>query len=96
MEHAVHLGACHFIQVVSPTSARVLVKKIKKALCDAKIDDIGIDLNTLEADPADEDDDDNDDNASEAEDFSVGDTIGKSLMLVKQVSTIWYKQIIMC
>ena len=85
MEHAVHLGACHFIQVVSPTSACVLVKKIKKALCDAKIDDTGIDLNTLEADPADEDDDDD---ASEAEDFSVGDTIGKSLVLVKQVSTI--------
>ena len=86
MEHAVHLGACHFIQVVSPTSARVLVKKIKKALRDAKIDDTGIDLDTLEADPVDEDDDDDD--ASEAEDFSVGDTIGKSLALVKQVSTI--------
>ena len=91
MEHAVHLGACHFIQVVSPTSAHVLVKKIKKALHDAKIDDTGIDLDTLEADPADEDDNDddvNDDDASEAEDFSVGDTIGKSLVLVKQVSTI--------
>ena len=91
MEHAVHLGACHFIQVVSPTSARVLVKKIKKALCDAKIDDTGIDLDTLEADPTDEDDDDvnvDDNNASEAEDFSVGDTIGKSLALVKQVNMI--------
>ena len=86
MEHAVHLGACHFIQVVSPMSAHVLVKKIKKALRDAEIDDTGIDLDILEADPADENDDDDD--ALEAEDFSVGDTIGKSLMLVKQVSMI--------
>ena len=86
MEHAIHLGACHFIQVVSPTSAHVLVKKIKKALHDAKIDDTGIDLDTLEADPADDDDDDDD--ALEAEDFSVRDTIDKSLVLVKQVSMI--------
>jgi hypothetical protein len=25
MEHAIHLSACHFIRVISPTSARVLV-----------------------------------------------------------------------
>jgi len=27
MEHAVHLGAGHFIKVVSPTSVQTLVKK---------------------------------------------------------------------
>ena len=65
------------------------MKKIKKALRDAKIDDPGIDLDTLKADPADEDDDDDDDDDTlEAEDFSVEDTIGKSLVLVKQVSMI--------
>ena len=88
MEHTIHLSTCHFIQVVLLTSAHILVKKIKKALHDAKIDDTRIDLNTLEADPTDEDDDNDDNDTSKAEDFSVGDTISKSLMLVKQVSMI--------
>jgi hypothetical protein len=98
MEHALHLGAGHFIQVVSPTSGRRLVKKIKKALRDAEVDDDNIDFDALEAnlgcdnnddndDDEDDDDDDDDDAASEAADFSVGDTIGKSLALVKQAST---------
>ena len=39
MEHAIHLSAGHFIQVVSPTSAHILVKKIKKAFHDAQLDD---------------------------------------------------------
>jgi hypothetical protein len=93
MEHALHLGAGHFIQVVSPRSRRILVKKIKKAFHDAELDDDNIDFNALEADLGgdnnDADDDDDDDNAaSEAAEFSVGDTIGKSLALVKQVSTV--------
>jgi hypothetical protein len=97
MEHALHLGAGHFIQVVSPTSGRRLVKKIKKALRDAEVDDDNIDFDALGAnlrcdDNDDDDDDDGDDDdddsaASEAADFSVGDTIGKSLALVKQAST---------
>jgi hypothetical protein len=93
MEHALHLGAGHFIQVVSPRSGRILVKKIKKAFHDAELDDDNIDFDALEADLGgdnnDADDDDDDDNAaSEAAEFSVGDTIGKSLALVKQVSTV--------
>ena len=93
MEHTLHLGAGHFIQVVSPRSGRILVKKIKKAFHDAKLDDDNIDFDALEADLGgdnnDTDDDDDDDNAaSEAAEFSVGDTIGKSLALVKQVSTV--------
>jgi hypothetical protein len=103
MEHAIHLGAGHFIQVVSPTSARILVKKIKKAFHDAQLDDDNIDFDALEADLGGDDDDndnaddanneadDNDEDADdEAADFTVGDTIGKSLALVKQVSTVQY------
>ena len=91
MEHAIHLSAGHFIQVVSPTSAHILVKKIKKAFHDAQLDDDNIDFNALEADLGDDDDDDNADDADdEAADFTVGDTIGKSLALVKQVSTVQY------
>src|ERR1700735_5407401 len=96
MEHAVHLGAGHFIQVVSLTSACILVKKIKKAFHDAQLDDDNIDFDALEADLGGDDDDndeadDNDEDADdEAADFTVGDTIGKSLALVKQVSTVQY------
>jgi hypothetical protein len=102
MEHAVHLGAGHFIQVVSPTSARILVKKIKKAFRNAQLDDDNIDFDALEADLGGDDDNDNADDANneaddndedaddEAADFTVGDTIGKSLALVKQVSTVQY------
>jgi hypothetical protein len=94
MEHAIHVGAGHFIQVVSPTSARVLVMKIKKAFRDAQLDDDNIDFDALEADlGGDIDDNDNadandnnEDADDEAADFTIGDTIGKSLALVKQVS----------
>ena len=93
MEHALHLGTGHFIQVVSPRSGRILIKKIKKAFHDVKLDDNNIDFDALEADLGGDnnnaDDDDNDDNAaSEAAEFSVGDTISKSLALVKQVSMV--------
>ena len=102
IEHAVHLGASHFIQVVSPTSACILVKKIKKAFHDAQLDNDNIDFDALEADLGGDDDhnnaddannkaDDNDEDADdEAADFTVGDIIGKSLVLVKQVSTVQY------
>ena len=93
MEHAIHVGAGHFIQVVSPTSARVLVTKIKKAFRDAQLDDDNIDFDALEADLGGDNDDndnadanDNEDADDEAADFTIGDTIGKSLALVKQVS----------
>ena len=100
MEHAVHLGTGHFIKVVSPTSACTLVKKIRKAFHDAQLDDDNIDFDALEADlggndddEQDEDDTNNADNEADDEaaaDFAVGDTIGKSLALVKQVSTFQY------
>ena len=90
MEHVVHLGAGHFIRVVSPTLARTLVKKFKKALRNGELDDdlaLNADLGGNDNDD-DDDDGNNDDAASEAAAFTVGDTIGKSLALVKQVSSI--------
>ena len=94
MEHAVHLGAGHFIRVVSPTSMRALTKKIKKALRNAKLDDddITLDADLGDDDDDDDDEDDDDDTASGPGDFTVSDTIGKSLALVKQVSTVSYRQ----
>jgi len=76
-------------QVVSSMSRHRLIKKIKKALHNAKLDDNNIDFGALEANlRCDDNNKDNDDNAaSEAADYSVGDTIGKSLALIKQAST---------
>jgi hypothetical protein len=92
MEHAVHLGAGHFIRVVSPTSTRTLIKKVKKAFRNAGLDDDDINLDTLGGDDDNDDEnDDNDDNDNEGSSdgtFSIGDTIGKSLALVKQVRTV--------
>jgi hypothetical protein len=89
MEHAIHLGTGHFIQMVSPTSAHALVKKFKKALRKANIDIENIDFDAMEDLGGDNDDDDDDDDDEDAaSEISVGDTIGKALALVKQVSTI--------
>jgi hypothetical protein len=101
MEHALHLGACHFIKVVSPTSGRKshnVVKKLKKALRDADFEDQNIDFDALGADLGADHGDSDDSAASESEaaEFSVGDTIGKSLALVKQVSTVQHMQMLNC
>lgn len=87
MEHAVHLGAGHFIRIVSPTSARTLARKIKKTLENGQLDDT---TNPLEQDAGDADDEanneaNNEDADEDAVDFTVGDTIGKSLALIKQI-----------
>ena len=93
MEHAIHVSVGHFIQVVSLTSAHVLVTKIKKAFHDAQLDDDNINFEALEADLKGNIDDNNNADANNNEDaddeaayFTIGDTIGKSLALVKQVS----------
>ncbi len=103
MEHAIHLGAGHFIQVVSPTSAHTVIKKIKKVLRNAELDDDSVDFDALEADLGSNDGDDNtntnnnDDCATlEEANFTVGDTIGKSLALVRQVSTVQSMQTVTC
>jgi len=87
MEHTLYLGAGHFIQVVSPTSGRILVKKIKRAFHDAELDDNNINSDVLGSDLVG-DDSDNDDDDLETGEFSIEDTIGKSLALIKQVSTV--------
>lgn len=80
MEHALHLAAKHFVQGVNPTSAKLLLSKVKAAMVNS--DDIDID--TLEDElsangGAPEEDSD------EEEEFDVADTIGKALAFVTQV-----------
>ena len=101
MEHAIHLGAGHFIKTVSPTSTPALMKKIKRAFHNAQMHGETVDLDALDtglsgfdeaADIGSDQDDDGDD--EESPDFGVGDTIGKALALVKQVGQLHSNSII--
>jgi len=47
MEHALHLAAKHFVEDVSPTSARKLLNKVKEAMANATDPDEAVDLDAL-------------------------------------------------
>lgn len=85
MEHAVNLGASHFISTVSPTPATGIIKKVHAAL--KKADGGPIDLDDLDAELGRGDDDDSGDDDDDDQ-FGVGDASGKALALVSQVSSI--------
>jgi hypothetical protein len=96
MEHSVDLAAHHFIQEVSPSTARKLITKVKAAFQDANPDSENPDLDDLNARLADFDGEDLDNSAdngcsdgSEANNYGVvldvADSVGKALALVKQV-----------
>jgi hypothetical protein len=105
MEHSVDLSAKTFAQAVSPSSAQKIIKKVKQALRRETDDNSGtLDLDDLDARLVDisfDDDDDNidfearfegddgeEDEALEAE-FDAADSVGKALLLVKQVRQSW-------
>ena len=88
MEHALHLAAKHFVEDISPTSARKLLNKVKEAMANATDPDEAVDLDALNTElssieaellsgEASEDDEDGE--------FDVADTIGKALALITQV-----------
>lgn len=85
MEHCVHLSAGAVIKEISPTSNGPLMKKIEQAVQQAEFNGNSVDFKALEVEISSVlGSDDNGD--SENNDFTVGDTIGKALALVKQVS----------
>ena len=73
-------------------STHALAKKIKKVFHNGELSDDAILVADLGNDDNNDDHDIDNDNGngdntvSEAENFTVGDTIGKSLALIKQVS----------
>jgi hypothetical protein len=94
MEHSVDLSAHHFIQEVSPSTARKLITKIKAAFQDADLDSENPDLDDLNTCLADFDGENNSADSgggdeSEADNqgavFDLADSVGKALALVKQV-----------
>ena len=86
MEHSVDLSVKTFVQAVSPSSSQKVLK-MKKALQVASEDDSGtFNLDDLDACLADFNfDDDNDDNDEKNGEVDAADSIGKALLLVKQV-----------
>lgn len=100
MEHSVDLSAKTFVQAISPSSPRRILKKIKKILKKTDVD--GSD--TLDIDDLDgrlagfNFDDESDDEGNEAEDSegddavkddaAAADSIGKALALIKQVRIV--------
>lgn len=88
MEHAVHLAASHFVSEVAPTSPSKLIKKVKQVLRDVNMDGEAPDLDALNAQldafeiDGDADPDDSEDEDTEAD---LSDSLGKALVLVKQV-----------
>jgi hypothetical protein len=89
MEHSVNLSAKTFIQAISPSSSRKILK-MKKALQVAGNDDSGtFDLDDLDArladfDFGDEGDEETEEDGEEVE-VDAANSIGKALLLVKQV-----------
>jgi hypothetical protein len=83
MEHSIHVSAGHFIRGVGPTSSRKILKKMKGVSkhCDQGSDDD--DYSDIGSDGAGDSADDNDGGDLG---FDAGDTVGKALALVTQVS----------
>jgi hypothetical protein len=88
MEHSIDLSAKHFVNAVAPSSTRKLLKKMKNAFDGVELDD-DLDLDALDARLAECDlDDVEDDEEASGESFDMGNSIGKALALVKQVSVL--------
>ena len=93
MEHCIHLGAGAFINAVTPTAARNVMKKVKNTLKCVQLGDESLDLKevtaALEAAEATSKDDSDIGDGKDDEDFNVGDASGKILTFVKQVCALW-------
>lgn len=99
MEHSVDLAAKTFVQAISPSSGRKILKKIKRALKKSNQDGSDpLDLDELDsrlagfdfdASDDEEGENDNSNDVDDAEAFEdevdAADSVGKALLLVKQV-----------
>jgi Ca2+-binding EF-hand superfamily protein len=94
MEHSVDLSAKTLVQAVSPSSSRKILKKMKRALQTVGDDNSGtFDLDNLDTHLADINFDDDSDEGNESgneeedelEELHAADSVGKALLLVKQV-----------
>jgi hypothetical protein len=91
MEHAIHLGAKHFISHIDPTSTSLkILKKAKTVLkkVQASVLEDYMDLDRIDSELAAAFED-NKDILEEGEDFNVADALGKALALVKQVEFLF-------
>jgi hypothetical protein len=91
MEHSVDLSAKTFVQAISPSSSPKILK-MKKALqvVDSAANDTGVfDLDDLDACLADfnfgDEGDEETEDGGEEDEVDTADSVGKALLLVKQV-----------
>jgi hypothetical protein len=101
MEHAIHLSAGYFIKTISPTLTPTLIKKIKCAFRNAQMQCNTVDLDALDTglsrfgeEAHDGSDQDHNGNDEESPEFGVVDTIGETLVLIKQVGQLHNNSII--
>lgn len=97
MEHSVDLSAKTFVQAISPSSPRQILKKIKIVLKTADEDGSGtLDIDDLDGRLADFDfDEESEDDGEDGEGDKVAaaDSVGKALALVKQVCFGWIQRL---
>jgi hypothetical protein len=89
MEHAIHVSASHVIKSVSLAPSAAILKRIRSTIKQAldnnanpDLDQVDANLATLQLNSGSNNEDESDNN----QDFGSGDTVGKALALVKQVS----------
>lgn len=81
MEHTINLAAGHFLMAVSPISSQKLLRKIRAALRNSKLDGNSIDFDALDASlegVEDEGEEECENDDDDDEEFGVGDSIGKA------------------
>ncbi|KAJ7443312.1 hypothetical protein FB451DRAFT_1190218 [Mycena latifolia] len=78
LEHAVHLGAGHFISDVSPMSAKAVLAKVKKMKAPLLKDNPDLDLNELN-ELLQDDEAEEDENEADADEFAAGDAVDSQI-----------------
>jgi hypothetical protein len=89
MEHSLHIASKHFVEAVAPASPTSICKKVKVVLAKAR-DNGELDLDefnkALTSINAGDQANNNDGNSNDGDgSFTPGDSLGKTLALVKQV-----------
>ena len=88
MEHSLHLAAKHFVEAVAPASSSTIRKKVKDALKRSRhngevdLDEFDDELSQINVEELVEDGD-----MDSGDEFNPGDSLGKAIALVKQVSS---------
>jgi hypothetical protein len=87
MEHRIHLGSGSFIKSIAPTSTSAVIKKIQRDTETEGSSSESPDLAQILTQSSDDPNDGNTVDSDHDEEFTTGDSVGKVLALVNQVSS---------